>query len=101
MLLMLASFTLRHRGIGTGISEASKRVPIFPFATHGGKQASSYLRQSNWVQAQAEHLPELLGDMTETSFFLSPNLRLLLLSVGNRCAIEHAGMTSGHAGVED
>ena len=34
--------TVRHRGMGTGISEASKRVPIFPFATQGGKQASSY-----------------------------------------------------------
>ena len=35
--------TVRLRGIGTGISEASKRVPIFSFAsTHwqGGKQAS-------------------------------------------------------------
>ena len=39
-------------GIGTGISEASKRVPIFPFATQGGKQASSYFRQRNWVQAR-------------------------------------------------
>ena len=45
--------TVRHRGMGerereresfmgTGISEASKRVPIFSFATQGGKQASSY-----------------------------------------------------------
>jgi hypothetical protein len=42
---------VRHGGIGTGISEASKRVPIFSFATHGGKQASSYFRQRNWVQA--------------------------------------------------
>ena len=33
---------VRHRGMGTGISEASKRVPIFSFATQGGKQASSY-----------------------------------------------------------
>ena len=41
MLLMLASFTLRHRGIGTGISEASKRFPIFPFATQGGKHLFS------------------------------------------------------------
>ena len=37
--------------IGTGISEASKRVPIFPFATQGGKQASPYFRQRNWAQA--------------------------------------------------
>ena len=31
----------------TGISEASKRVPIFSFATQGGKQMSSYFRQGN------------------------------------------------------
>ena len=36
--------------MGTGISEASKRVPIFSFATQGGKQVSSYFRQRNWVQ---------------------------------------------------
>ena len=34
-------FTVRLREIGTGISEASKRVPFFPFATQGGKQANS------------------------------------------------------------
>jgi hypothetical protein len=34
--------TVRHRGMGTGISEASKRVPIFSFTTQGGKQVSSY-----------------------------------------------------------
>ena len=33
------TLAVRLRGIGTGISEASKRVPIFPFATQGGKQA--------------------------------------------------------------
>jgi len=32
--------TVRLRGIGTGISEASKRVPIFPCTT---KQASEFL----------------------------------------------------------
>jgi len=37
--------TVRHRGMGTGISEASKRVPIFSFATQGGKQVSSHFRQ--------------------------------------------------------
>ena len=36
---------VRFREIGTGISEPGKRVPIFPFATQGGKQASSYFRQ--------------------------------------------------------
>ena len=44
--------TARHRGIGTGISAASKRVPIFSFATQGGKQVSSNFRQRNWVQAR-------------------------------------------------
>ena len=34
--------TVRLGGMGTGISEASKRVPIFSFATQGGKQVSSY-----------------------------------------------------------
>jgi hypothetical protein len=44
--------TAPHPGIRTGISEASKRVPIFPFDTQGVKQASSYFRQRNWVQAR-------------------------------------------------
>ena len=44
--------TVSHRGIETGISEASKRVSIFSFATQGGKQVSFYSRQGNWVQAQ-------------------------------------------------
>ena len=35
----------------TGISEASKRVSLFSFATQGGKQVSFYFRQGNWVQA--------------------------------------------------
>jgi len=43
--------TVLHRGMGTGISEASKRVPIFSFATQRGKQVSSHFRQRNWVQA--------------------------------------------------
>jgi hypothetical protein len=43
--------TVRHPGMGTGISEASKRVPIISFATQGCKQVSSYFRQRNWVQA--------------------------------------------------
>ena len=44
--------TVRHRRIETGISEASKRVSIFSFATQGGKQVSFYFRQGTWVQAQ-------------------------------------------------
>ena len=54
---MLSEITVRLRGMGTGISEASKRVPIFSFATllsptQGGKQVSSHFRQGNWVQAR-------------------------------------------------
>ena len=44
--------TVRRRRIETGISEASKRVSIFSFATQGGKQVSFYFRQANWVQAR-------------------------------------------------
>ena len=49
--------TVRHGEIGTGISEASKRIPIFFHDVRGGKQVSSYfgqeLRQAqgNWDQA--------------------------------------------------
>ena len=53
------SSTVRHRGMGSGISEASKRVPIFSFDTQGGKQVSSYFRQRNWVQARAAGWLEL------------------------------------------
>ena len=45
-------YTVRLRGMETGISEASKRVSIFSFATQGGKQVSFYFRQGNWVQAR-------------------------------------------------
>jgi hypothetical protein len=38
-------YFIRLRGMGTGVSEASKRVPIFSFATQGGKQVSSYFGQ--------------------------------------------------------
>ena len=48
----MVSFTARLRGMGTGISEASKGVPIFSFATQGGKQVSFHSRQRNWVQAR-------------------------------------------------
>ena len=51
-ILYIYIYTVAHPEIGTGISEASKRVPIFPFATQGGKQVSSYFRQRNWVQAR-------------------------------------------------
>ena len=40
--IVLMDVTVRHRGMGTCISDASKRVPIFSFATQGGKQVSSY-----------------------------------------------------------
>ena len=36
---------LREIGLGTGISEASKRVPIFLHDVRGGKQVSSYFGQ--------------------------------------------------------
>ena len=55
VLGVLSSYdTARHRGIGTGISEASKRVPIFLHDVRGGKQVSSYFgqelkqTQENW-----------------------------------------------------
>ena len=41
--------TVRNRRIETGISEASKRVSIFSFATQGGKQVSF----SIWAQETA------------------------------------------------
>ena len=44
--------TVLHRGMKTGISEASKKVSIFSFATQGGKQVSFYFRQRNWAQAR-------------------------------------------------
>jgi len=43
--------------MGTGISEASKRVPIFS-ATQGGKQVSSYFRQRNWVQTREAQIQD-------------------------------------------
>ena len=39
------SITVSHRGIGTCISEASKKVPIVPFATQRVKQESSNFGQ--------------------------------------------------------
>ena len=44
--------TVRHREMGTGISEPSKGVLIFLFATQRSKQGSSYFRQRSWVQAR-------------------------------------------------
>jgi len=37
---VLRDTTVRHHGMETGISEASKRVSIFSFATQGGKPVS-------------------------------------------------------------
>ena len=56
--------TVRNREIGTGISEASKRVPIVPFDTQGGKPASPYFRQRNWVQAREAQI-RLVSDEYE------------------------------------
>ena len=39
--------------MGTGISEASKRVPIFSFVTQGGKQVSSYFGQELLILQEA------------------------------------------------
>jgi len=50
--LITPHLTVRLREMETGISEASKRVPIVSFATQGGKQVSSHFRQRNWVQAR-------------------------------------------------
>ena len=52
--------TVRFRGMGTDISEASKRVPISSFATQGGKQVSSHFRQRSWVQGHDRSLCFLL-----------------------------------------
>ena len=54
--------TVRFRGMGTDISEASKRVPISSFAkfTQGGKQVSSHFRQGNWVHGHDHSLFFLL-----------------------------------------
>jgi hypothetical protein len=43
---------VRLGGMETGISESSKRVSIFSFATQGGKQVSFYFQQGNWVPAR-------------------------------------------------
>jgi hypothetical protein len=50
--------TVRLRGIGTGISEASKRVPIFSFVTQGGKQVSSYVGQTQ-TRTRSKFMPSV------------------------------------------
>ena len=67
---------VRLRGMGTGISEASKRVPIFSFTTQGGpsKQVSSCFWQRNcqWVQvreAQIRWLSLSLFKLRERSIY--------------------------------
>ena len=47
--------------MGTGISEASKRVPIFPFDTQGGKQVSSYFDRGTGSMTHNSHLPARVG----------------------------------------
>ena len=39
----------RRRRLALWCAARLKRVPIFSFATQGGKQASSYFGQRNWV----------------------------------------------------
>ena len=58
------SATVRLRGMGTCISEASKRVPSFSFATQVGKQVSFYFRQRNWVQAREAQIRFPAGWLT-------------------------------------
>ena len=50
--------TPSHCEIGTGISEASMRrgVPIFPYATLGGKQVSSHFQKMTGKQVQAHEV---------------------------------------------
>jgi len=62
--LRIGTYTARLRGIRTGISEASKRVPIFSFATQGGKQPSSYFRQRNWVRAREAQIRFPASDLS-------------------------------------
>jgi hypothetical protein len=66
-------FTVRHRGIGTGIAEASnKSVPIFSFATQGGKQVNSYFRQGNSSDKDTmESAIDNLDTIKVYAFFLS------------------------------
>ena len=64
-------YTVLHHEMKTGISEASKRVSIFSFATQGGKQVSFYFRQRNWVQAREAQIDHRSG-------FLQADLRLIV-----------------------
>ena len=56
--------TVRLREMKTGISEASKRVSIFSFATQGGKQVSFSFQQRNWVQAREAQIRFLQADLS-------------------------------------
>jgi len=51
--------TVQLRGIGTGIPEASKRVPIFLHDVRGGKQESSYFGQK--LRQTQENRDQALG----------------------------------------
>ena len=42
---LIIPITVANREMGTGISEANKRVAIFLYAVRGGKQVSSYFGQ--------------------------------------------------------
>ena len=54
---------VRLRGMGTGISEASKSVPIFSFATQGGKQASSYFDRGTGSKPEMLRSGSLRADL--------------------------------------
>ena len=62
--VQILTTTVRHRGMGTGISEASKRVPIFSFATQGGKQASSYFQQGTGSKPERLRSGSLQADLS-------------------------------------
>ena len=49
--------TVRHRGMETGISEASKRVSIFSFATQGGKQVEFLFSTGKLRQGHDQFIP--------------------------------------------
>ena len=44
---LLAGHTVGNREIGTGISEASKRVPIFPFDTQAGQRPGGHSKETS------------------------------------------------------
>ena len=50
--------------MGTGISEASKRVPIFSFATQGGKQVNSIFDRGTGSKPERLRSGSLQADLS-------------------------------------